>query len=74
MTLSKSQYIRGLQCVKSLWLKKYRSELLSKPDSSSEATLDTGHKVGELACKLFSDGVVIPEEVTSLDKKVLLTQ
>jgi len=74
MTLSKSQYIRGLQCVKSLWLKKYKPDLLSESESSSEATLDTGHKVGELACELFPDGVAIPDEVTSLDKKVALTQ
>jgi len=74
MTLSKSQYIRGLQCVKSLWLKKYKPDVLSVPDSSSEATLDTGHKVGELACELFPDGVAIPDDVTSLDKKVALTQ
>jgi len=74
MTLSKSQYIRGLQCVKSLWLKKYKPDLLSEPESSSEATLDSGHKVGELACELFPDGIAIPDEVTSLDKKVALTQ
>jgi len=74
MTLSKSKYVRGLQCVKSLWLKKYKSDVLAVPDSSSEATLDTGHKVGKLACKLFPDGVTIPDEVISLDKKVLLTQ
>ncbi len=74
MTLSKSQYIRGLQCVKSLWLKKYKPDLLSAPDSSSKATLDTGHKVGELACELFPDGVTIPYEATSLDEKIALTQ
>jgi len=74
MTLSKSQYIRGLQCIKSLWLKKYKPDLLSAPDSSSKATLDTGHKVGELACELFPDGVTIPYEATSLDEKIALTQ
>ncbi len=32
MNLSKSLYARGLQCSKSLWLKKYRSNVLTPPD------------------------------------------
>lgn len=59
MRLSKSQYIRGLQCVKSLWLKKYNKDVLSTPDSSAEA-IATGNEVGRLACELFPNGVEIP--------------
>jgi hypothetical protein len=32
MSLSKSQYIRGLQCHKSLWLYNHKLELRDKPD------------------------------------------
>ena len=56
MTLSKSLYIRGLQCEKSLWLKKKKPEVLQAPDDSAQAVFDTGTSVGELACELFSSG------------------
>ena len=56
MTLSKSLYIRGLQCEKSLWLKKKKPEVLQAPDDGAQAVFDTGTSVGELACELFSDG------------------
>ena len=57
MTLSKSQYIRGLQCHKSLWLYKNRPELRSAPDYAQESLFNTGHSVGALAKELFPDGV-----------------
>lgn len=56
MPLSKSLYIRGLQCEKSLWLKKKKPEILQAPDDSAQAVFDTGTSVGELACELFSSG------------------
>ena len=56
MTLSKSLYIRGIQCEKSLWLKKKRPEVLQAPDDGAQAVFDTGTSVGELACELFSGG------------------
>jgi hypothetical protein len=59
MTLSKSQYIRGLQCHKSLWLYKHKPELRDKPDETKESLFETGHTVGELARKLFPNGVEI---------------
>jgi hypothetical protein len=56
MTLSKSLYIRGLQCKKSLWLKKKKPEVLQAPDENAQAVFDTGTSIGELACKLFGGG------------------
>ena len=53
MTLSKSQYIRGLQCPKSLWLYKNKPELLSKKD---EAVLQSGINVGDFTKRLFPGG------------------
>ena len=58
MSLSKSQYIRGLQCEKALWLYKYRPEL-RKISQQSDMTMNTGISVGELAQGLFPDGVTI---------------
>ncbi len=59
MTLSKSQYIRGLQCHKSLWLYKHKPELREKPDARAESLFNTGYKVGDLAKELFPNGAEI---------------
>lgn len=56
MALSKSLYIRGLQCEKSLWFKKKKPEVLQAPDDGAQAVFDTGTSVGELACELFGGG------------------
>lgn len=73
MNLSKSLYTRGLQCSKSLWLKKYKSEVLTPPDASAKAIFELGDKVGALACQLFPNGKKIPFEGTSFDEKIALT-
>ena len=59
MTLSKSQYIRGLQCYKSLWLYKNEPELRDTPDAQTQSNFNTGYHVGDLAKELFPDGVEI---------------
>ena len=69
MNLSKSLYTRGLQCSKSLWLRKYKHDVLTAPDNQSQAIFATGDKVGALACQLFPDGKEIPFEGTSFDEK-----
>ncbi|MFA5461166.1 MAG: DUF2779 domain-containing protein [Sulfurimonas sp.] len=74
MRLSKSLYTRGLQCVKSLWLKKYNKEVLTPPDSSAEAIFETGNIVGDLACKLFPNGKEVPFENTTFEEKIALTK
>ncbi|MBW2467040.1 MAG: DUF2779 domain-containing protein [Deltaproteobacteria bacterium] len=60
--LSKSQFTRGLQCHKSLWLLKNRRELQEKPDAALQARFDAGSKVGILAQKLFPNGVGLEYE------------
>ena len=60
MQLSKSLYTRAIQCPKSLWLKKYSSEVLTPPDATALARFETGNIVGDLACALFPNGREIP--------------
>jgi len=74
MKLSKSLYTRGLQCVKSLWLKKYNKDVLSPPDSASEAIFETGNRVGELACELFSGGVEVAFTPSDYENMLQTTQ
>lgn len=59
MTLSKSQYIRGLQCHKSLWLYKHKPELRDTPDKTQESLFNNGYSVGEAAKELFAGGVEV---------------
>ena len=75
MYLSKSQYIRGLQCVKSLWLYKYkRKEAVTPPGAATQVVFDIGSRVGELACQLFPDGEAIVFEGTTFEEKIALTK
>ncbi|MFG5127153.1 DUF2779 domain-containing protein [Campylobacter lari] len=69
MFFSKSRYTRGTQCVKSLWLKTHKNEVLSMPDENALAKFSTGNKIGELACELFPNGVKIEFEGSSFDEK-----
>ena len=49
MNLSKSQYMKGLQCPKALWLFKNRKELATEADQRRQNLFTTGHRVGDLA-------------------------
>jgi len=71
--LTKSLYVRGLQCKKSLWLKLNNNSVLKKPDDSSLAIFSTGDKVGALACDLFPNGRQISYDNTTRDERVALT-
>lgn len=54
--LSKSTYIKGLQCTKALFLNKHHPEWRDKISMEQRALFNRGHKVGELAQQLFPKG------------------
>ncbi len=58
MTLSKSQYIRALQCEKSIWLYKNSPELRTI-NEENESLFNIGYSIGDMAKKLFSGGVEV---------------
>jgi len=72
--LSKSLYIKGLQCTKALWLKKYKREVLTPPDTQMLSIFETGNIVGDKACELFPNGKEVPYHDTSFDEKIALTK
>ena len=74
MTLSKSQYIRGLQCHKSLWLYKNNPELRDAPDHAQESLFNTGHSVGELAKELFPNGVEVEFDASNFNGMITKTK
>jgi len=55
--LSKSTFLRGLQCHKSLYLNRYRRDLRDEVSPDLQAVFSTGREVGELARGLFPGGV-----------------
>lgn len=73
-TLSKSQFIKGLQCHKNLWLYKYKPELRTPPDAFQQAIFDMGTEIGLCARGLFPGGEEIKYEGSSFEQKIRLTQ
>jgi hypothetical protein len=72
--ISKSRFIAGLQCEKRLWLDLYQRDLAGETSDTTQAIFDQGHKVGELAQKLFPGGVLIDEEYFKTAEAVKSTQ
>ena len=59
--LSKSSYIKGLQCEKHLYLYKYHYNEMDDLSEMQKAIFKRGTNVGELAQRLFPGGVVAAE-------------
>ncbi len=54
--LSKTSYIKGLQCPKALFFYKHYPQLRDPIPPARQATFNRGHEVGDLARKLFPGG------------------
>lgn len=67
--LSKSTYIRGLQCLKSLYLNKHRPYLRDKLSEEQLAKFARGHSVGKIAQQLFPGGIEVPRPSLSSAEK-----
>ena len=74
VSLSKSLFIRGLQCHKSLYLHKYRPELKDEISDAQKTLFQSGTEVGILAQGLFPGGLEIPYEGLSHQEQLDLTQ
>jgi len=72
--LSKSQFNRGLQCHKSLWLYRNKYDLRTQPSPAQEAIFDAGTDVGVLAQGLFPDGHEIVYSSDKADENVAKTK
>ncbi len=60
--LSKSKYLNGLQCPRLIWVQIHEPEKVPETDSVTQHIFDQGHLVGDLAKKLFPEGIGIPTE------------
>lgn len=57
--LTKSDYLKYLQCQKYLWLHKNRKDLIEKPSEAQQAIFDQGYEVERYARKLFNEGIEV---------------
>jgi hypothetical protein len=60
ITISKSQFMSGVQCLKRLYWQVHEPELTGTLDAAALALMDQGRQVGELARQLFAGGVEVP--------------
>jgi len=72
--ISKSQYIKGLQCPKALWYYRHRPDLKPEISESKEHIFSQGHEVGELAQQYFKNGIEITEEYYEIDQAISSTK
>jgi len=76
MTVTKSKYLAGLQCPKLIWHHFNAADSFPPIDDAKQAIFDTGHVVGNLAKKLYPDGVEVPwsrnlAETTAMTRELL---
>ena len=71
--LSKSLFVRGVRCHKSLYLQKYRPELKDEVSEETENSFAVGFEVGDLAQELFPGGVIVPYEGLSHKEQIEMT-
>lgn len=65
LNISKSSFTRGLQCNKSLYLKKHHPNLEDPISEAQQAVFDGGTNVGILATQLFPGGIDLDKYIPS---------
>lgn len=71
--LSKSRYVAGLQCPKRLYLEIHARELATPYDAGTQAILDTGTHVGELARERYPGGALVEVEYFKVEEGITRT-
>ena len=75
ITISKSKYMAGVQCLKRLYWQVHEPELGGVPDAAAVTIMEQGREVGKLARLLFEDGVEVksgdPEEAVRITRELI---
>jgi hypothetical protein len=72
--LSKTHYLRGLQCHKSLWLHHRRPDLRAPVSPALQRIFDQGRAVGDLARRRFPHGLLIAADHDHIPEALKRTQ
>ncbi len=73
-TISKTQYMKGLQCAKSLWYYKNRKDLSPEIDTNTQAKFDTGHEIGAYAQRYYDGGVLVDNQYWDVSGAIKKTE
>jgi predicted RecB family nuclease len=73
VTISKSRFLAGRQCLKRLYFQVHSKELAAQPDGAAEAIMDQGRAVGSLAHQLFPRGIEVAG-FRGLDQAISITK
>ena len=71
--LSKTSFLKGIQCSKSLYLSKNQPAFEIPPEPDLEAKFQAGREVGTLAQQLFPGGTEVPFPGTSITEQTAKT-
>jgi len=75
ITITKSRYMAGVQCLKRLYLLVHQPQLGSGKSAVDFALMDQGRQVGRLAHQLFPGGVLVragdPEEAIRITRELV---
>ena len=71
--LSKSLFVRGVRCHKSLYFIKYKPELKDEVSADTEKNFQVGFEIGDLAHNLFPGGELVPYEGLSHNEQIEMT-
>lgn len=72
--LSKSQYVKGRQCFKKVWLYNHDRELKDDLTAMQEQIFSQGNAVGLLAHQYFGNGKLVDVHYREVDKAITLTK
>ncbi len=73
-TISKTQYIKGLQCPKALWYYKNREDLKPEIDATTQAKFDMGNEIGALAQHYFDNGIEVKNKYWDIKGAITTTE
>lgn len=72
--LSKSTFVRGIDCVRRAWLDKYHPEFKPQPSLADVERMRTGTQIGALARQRYPGGQVVPADFRDVQQSALATQ
>ena len=70
--LSKSKYLRGLQCPRLLWTAIYEKHKIPELDEVQQNIFEQRHLIGEITKKWFPDGIDILGDRNEFGKNIKL--